>query len=252
MRGILHIPHASTFIPKEYLNSFKLSQDELNHELLLMTDHFINELFTCSSSNFETLSFPVSRLLVDPERFEDDTQEIMSKVGMGCIYKMTHDGKPLKNVELIRKKLLEKFYRPHHAEFNSMVKKILTRGQTCLIIDCHSFPCFPLPYELNQKPKRAEICIGTDDFHTPKELSMHLQDSFKKKGYSVSENEPFSGSIVPTEYWRKTKEVASIMIEIRRDLYMDEKTGKKIENFANIKETIGEVIDIVSVKDNEI
>ena len=44
-------------------------------------------------------------------------------------------------------------------------------------------------------------------------VSMHLQGSFKKKGYSVSENEPL---VVITNAGEKPKEVASIMIEIRR------------------------------------
>jgi len=45
-----------------------------------------------------------------------------------------------------------------------------------LIIDCHSFPKSPLPYELNQEKSRPEICIGTDNFHTSKKL----KNSFRK------------------------------------------------------------------------
>jgi N-formylglutamate amidohydrolase len=39
------------------------------------------------------------------------------------------------------------------------------------------------------------------------------------------------------------------MIEIRRDLYMDEVTGRKIENFATIKNAISEVLQGLVEKD---
>ena len=54
-----------------------------------MTDHYTDELFNITNSYIHKLKFPVSRLLVDVERFEKDELEIMSKVGMGCIYERT-------------------------------------------------------------------------------------------------------------------------------------------------------------------
>ena len=111
-----------------------------------------------------------------------------------------------------------------------------------LIIDCHSFPKYPLPYEMDQTSDRAEICIGTDDFHTPHNLAVVIKERFKKAGFSTALNKPFAGAIVPIEHYRKNKAVISIMIEIRRDLYMDEVTGRKIENFFTVKNTITEVL----------
>ena len=46
-----------------------------------------------------------------------------------------------------------------------------------LIVDCHSFPQLPLPYELDRNPVRPDICIGTDQFHTPSALKDVLSRS---------------------------------------------------------------------------
>ena len=53
-----------------------------------MTDHFTDELFAGSSGTARVV-YPVSRLVVDPERFVDDAQETMVSRGMGVIYTKT-------------------------------------------------------------------------------------------------------------------------------------------------------------------
>ena len=130
-----------------------------------------------------------------------------------------------------------------------MVDECLKLNSKCLIVDCHSFPERPLPYELNQEPDRSEICIGTDSFHTPQELMEYFVSAFSAFGFSVSVDTPFSGSIVPMKFYRKNKSVHSIMIEIRRDLYMDESTGEQNFRFTDMRSKITEVLDKLRVSD---
>lgn len=243
MSFVFHIPHASRVIPKEYRKHFFLSSSELNEEILKMTDHYTDQLFEFDTFTPKTLKFPVSRLLVDPERFVSDSEEVMSKVGMGCIYEMTHNGKPLKHASKIRDELISKYYESHHERFTDMVDECLKSNSKCLIVDCHSFPKRPLPYELRQEPVRAEICIGTDEYHTPDWLLEFMRDNFRSEGFSVAVDKPFSGSIVPTAHWKKTKAVSSVMIEIRRDLYMNEGNGQKSDNFNSIKNSISIILE---------
>ena len=73
-------------------------------------------------------------------------------------------------VKLSVKNLLERYYIPHHQKLTDAVEESLLANDHCLIIDGHSFPALPLPYELNQTAFRPDFCIGTDDFHTPEEL----------------------------------------------------------------------------------
>ena len=79
---ILHIPHASTHIPDDV--RFSLNPDELERELLLMTDRYTDALFALPRDVAVAVAFPVSRLVVDPERFPDDAVEPMARKGMGC------------------------------------------------------------------------------------------------------------------------------------------------------------------------
>ena len=242
MSIVLHIPHASKHIPNEYIKYFTLSKKDLEIELLKMTDHFTDELFDISCSNIHQLKFPLSRLLVDVERFEEDELEPMFKVGMGCIYEKTHDGNSLKNVEHIKDQLINKFYKTHHENFTKIVDTKLMKNNKVLIIDCHSFPKHPLPYELNQEMDRPEICIGTDNFHTSEKLKNSFGELFEKSNFTVKYNTPFKGSIVPLKFYNKDKRVQSVMIEVRRDLYMNEQSGEMNNNFYDIKNVLEKII----------
>ena len=244
MSIVLHIPHASKHIPSEYIKYFTLSKKNLDIEILKMTDHFTDELFDISGNNIHQLKFPISRLLVDVERFEKDELELMSKIGMGCVYEKTHDGKSLKLVKDIKHELINKFYKTHHEDFTKIVDAELKQNNKVLIIDCHSFPKYPLPYELNQEMDRPEICIGTDNFHTSEKLRNSFGKLFEKSNFTVKFNAPFKGSIVPIKFYNKDKEVQSIMIEVRRDLYMDEHSGQKNKNFNKIKKTLEKIINV--------
>jgi len=225
---IFHIPHSSVHIPEKYLSDFVLTHEALEAEKIKMTDSFTNKLFLgCLEPNDTALVFPVSRLLVDVERFADDQHEEMSEIGMGMLYTSCHDLSPLRKSNVFAHELKTTYYDAHHEAFTELVESHLESYGSALIIDCHSFPTRPWPYERNQTGNRPEICIGTDPFHTSPEIEMALTNAFRRQGFEVDIDTPFSGSIVPMSFYEKDKRVSSIMIEIRRDLYMDEVTGKR-------------------------
>lgn len=240
---IFHIPHASVDIPIDIRQEFCLLDADLSKEILLMTDHFTDDLFTHSASTHDSvIKFPVSRLVLDPERFANDADEPMSNVGMGAIYMRRHDGLPLRRNTLNREELLNRYYYPHHKEIERITSKHLSQYHKALIIDCHSFPSKALPYEINQNGPRPEICLGTDEFHTPSWLSHRMHDEFRSLGYTVEFDTPFSGTFVPSIFLRSNPRVMSIMIELRRDLYMQEHTGLPNERYSRILHDISSAI----------
>ena len=93
---VLNTPHASTIVPPEVRQTILLSDNELQQELLRMTDAFTDELFTGNAAMVHQIVFPVSRLVIDPERFVDDSHEPLAKQGMGVVYTRTSEGKRLR------------------------------------------------------------------------------------------------------------------------------------------------------------
>ncbi len=237
---IINVPHSSTYIPPEELRYF--TTPYLKHELDVMTDHYCDDLYDAGN---RMIRFPVSRLVCDPERFRDDHDEIMASVGMGAVYTACSDGSKLRAVTAAhREEILEKYYDPYHKELEDAVEDSLREYGKCLIIDGHSFPAVPLSYESDQNINRPDICIGTDESHTPPGIRKILYRFFVERGYSVEINRPFAGCIVPIKHYQKDLRVMSVMIEINRGLYIDNDI-KKTGGYQSVKEDIVTAIELL-------
>ena len=250
---IFHTPHSSTYIPEQYRELFYLNKEQLEQELLRMTDSYTDELFEIPEIPTENrLVFPYSRLICDVERFRDDSMESMAKKGMGVCYKVTSGLKELKPVSEEHRREMLHLYDTHHARLTAIADRIIEGYGLGLLIDCHSFASLRLPYEETQESPvmngnmRPEICIGTDsDWHTATWLQNCVTESFVRRGYSIALNYPFSGTLVPMKHYHRDKRLLSSMIEVNRKLYMNEKTGIKTDRFevirADIKDVVAEI-----------
>lgn len=241
---LIHLPHASLEVPAEWRGGFALGDAELQMELLAMTDRFTDELFEIKGA--ERLVFPVSRLVVDPERFRDDRQEPMAAKGMGAYYVRTHRGEPMRT-EKGREEALARYYDPHHAALEEWADRARAAYPAALLIDAHSFPDRPHPCDLDPLFPRPDICLGTDPSHTPSELTAWAGAAFQSQGWTVEVDRPYRGTMTPASRYRKDPAMHSLMVELNRRLYMDESTGAKRDSFdavrAALRAALAEVVD---------
>ena len=232
---LVHLPHDATAIPPDAQADFLLSGEELRAECLRLTDRHTAALYTDGLAPADFLHAEVSRLVVDTERFADDAQEPCAKVGMGATYVRTVDGRPLRALTPERRaELMAAYYWPHHRALDAAAAARLDRFGRCVILDAHSYPTGPLPTQLAFGPS-PEIGIGTQPAHTPPALRDLAVDFFRTHGYAVGVDVPFSGAMVPNACFGRDPRLWSVMIEVRRDLYMDEATGERHAGFARIQ-----------------
>ena len=211
-----------------------VSAGELEAEVRALTDWYTDELYEPFLAIGGTgLRYGYSRLVLDPERFDDDGQEIMAERRMGVIYTHGARGTPLRRAPTPaeREALLETIYRPYHATLESLVAGSLERFGRCVIIDGHSYPAAALPYELHPLAPRPAVCLGTlETEQSPETLMKLFEETVRGQGLSVARNAPFAGSIMPARYVRHPA-VSSIMIETNRGLYLDAVTARRTAGF---------------------
>lgn len=198
---IKHIPHASEYIPYE-IKGFVGEKTDL-------TDKGVLEIFGTD----DALIFPVSRLVCDVERLENDAME---SIGMGICYENNAN---LERMRLTSDKdyIISKYYKPHHEKLEKLVDGEFSKYGEAVIIDCHTYRKEPWPYE-NKTLYRPEICIGINE-------TSWVSDLLLKRLYmfDIGINTPFSGSIKPLKYKNDTR-LVSVMVEVRQDMI------KKVKN----------------------
>ena len=211
---LIHIPHASLFIPEEYRKTALISQEELDEENLFMCDTGLTELIP-EGLKSQTVAFPYSRLYCDVERFRDGS-EPMDKYGMGYIYTHSSRGVEMFRPSVEHRDEVGRIYDEHHRKLNEMTDAILGEHGRCLFIDLHSFSDETVN-RLFGFTDLPDVCIGTEDDYYSEEVVSAIQDICKFMGLSVAINYPYRGSLVPSKYYGKGNAgIVSIMLEINK------------------------------------
>ncbi|MGI5379790.1 N-formylglutamate amidohydrolase [Streptomyces sp. CA-251387] len=245
---ILHVPHSAREIPPAVREGLLLDDAALARELDLITDAHTAELAAAAAERASLTPWRfvnrLSRLVVDPERFPDEREEMLA-VGMGAVYTRTTHLADLRPADTDPEPLIERYFRPYAQAMTDAVADRLAVAGRAVIIDVHSYPTAPLPYELHGEGPRPPICLGTDPFHTPPELLAAAREAFAACGETGLDS-PFSGTYVPLEFYGTEPRVAALMIEIRRDTYMTEPGGPAGPGLTRLARALAALVDAAS------
>lgn len=219
---IVHVPHSSRVIPHAVRTDLLCDDSDLAEELDEATDTGTDEITIAALAHTHTLPAVIinqlSRLVVDPERFPDDS-EPSEEYGRGAVYTRTCSGNPLRREPHPRRtELLDTYFRPYAAALTDAVTDRLNTCGRAIIIDLHSYPEKPSAFEDPNSPRPA-LCIGADYRHTPDWLIDATRGSFASLG-DIRENTPYAGCYVPLTHYGHDLRVSSVMIELRRDTYL--------------------------------
>ncbi|MER5384835.1 N-formylglutamate amidohydrolase [Streptomyces sp. NPDC002688] len=242
---LLHVPHSSRQVPAPVREGILLGDAALASELDHITDAHTAELAAAvaEAAGLTPWRFVnrLSRLVVDPERFPDEREEMLA-VGMGAVYTRTTHRAPLRPADTDPRPLVDRYFHPYARAMTAAVADRLAVTGRAVIIDVHSYPTARLPYELHGDGPRPPICLGTDSFHTPPELVALAEKAFAGLG-EVGIDSPFAGAYVPLRYYEREPQVGALMVEIRRDTYMTEPGGPVGPGFARLVTALTTLVD---------
>lgn len=248
---VANMPHSSAVIPESVRGQFTLSDGELREQNRQLVDWFTDELYDpIVRAGGCMVKHEVSRFVLDPERFEDDSQEIMAERGMGAIYTHGCQRQPIRRALSAQERefVLATYYRPYHAELIRQATSCVERFGHCIVVDCHSYPEKPLPYELFGDTERPDVVLGTDSHHTPESIIRVIEAIAKDFGYSFGLNKPFAGTYVPLPLYKDPRVVA-FMLEINRATYMDEAKTEKSAGFQKMRSCIDAMVSAIAKYD---
>ncbi len=215
--------HSSNNIPFEYKDLGVSKKDLESHRAYdLGASDIAIELSKLLDCNLVMANF--SRLLIDPNRGEDDPT-LIPKLSEAKIIKRNINISLSEN-DAERKKRISEFYLPYHNQINEFIITTLDKGIIPKILSIHSFT--PI-----WKEKKREIEIGIlwdkDD-----RLSRIFLKSLKQ--IKLGDNQPYSGRLKNDTLYKHATSlgIPHVLIEFRQDLLKKRKDrlqwAKKIHN----------------------
>ncbi|MGX2992772.1 N-formylglutamate amidohydrolase [Streptomyces sp. JNUCC 64] len=242
---ILHVPHSSRVVPPGVRADLLLDGPELERELDHLTDAHTERIAELAAGSAALTPWRfvngLSRLVVDPERFPDEREEMLA-AGMGAVYTRTSHRAPLRAADFDPGPLLERHFHPYAEAMRTAVADRLAATGRAVIVDVHSYPTAPLPYELHGEGERPPVCLGTDAFHTPPGLTALARTAFDRFG-GTGLDSPFAGTYVPLAFHGRDARVSALMVEIRRDVYMTEPGGAPHDGLTALAGALAALVD---------
>lgn len=206
---LLLCDHASSRIPAEYGN-LGLPATELQRHIAF--DIGAGALTRSLAARFQAPAVLTcfSRLLIDPNRGEDDPTLIM-RLSDGAV---VPGNSSVDAAE--RERRLARFYRPYHASVARLVDQMLATGRPPTILSIHSFT--PV-WKGIKRAWHAGVLWDRDP-----RLALPLLDGLRAEpGLVVGDNEPYGGALEKDTMYRHAtgRGLANALLEVRNDLIED-------------------------------
>lgn len=248
---IFNSPHSGELFPDDFRNITQVDE----HTLLCSGDSYVNDLFSkADNSGSNLLSNNYARSFMDTNReaYELDPSMLSGniteplnyhsqkvKMGFGSIAKYGYTRKNIYEGKIpfdeVQKRLKE-YYFPIHEKLSFLLNEEFDKYGYSLLVDCHSMPSYEFLGYSQETYKQPDIILGNlfDKSCHPK-ITEHLTNYFQKHDLTVSHNAPFAGGYNTSHYSAPDKNKHAIQIEIKRSLYMNEKTRTQNRKFNTLK-----------------
>ena len=207
---VLICDHARNWLPAEY-GTLGLHEAELQRHIA-----YDIGMEPITRQIAQTLGVPAvlsrfSRLLIDPNRGEDDPTLIM-RISDGAV---VPGNRHVDRAE--RDRRLAKYYRPYHDAIDRVINQCIDSGRAPALLSMHSFTP---SWKGRARPWHVAV-LWDADARLPHALLDALRADDK---LVVGDNEPYSGNLIGDTMWKHgtQRSLAHAIIEVRQDLIADE------------------------------
>lgn len=202
--------HASNHVPAEYAN-LGLDAVQLSRHIAFDPGAAAVTKGLAYRLGAPAVLSAYSRLLIDPNRGEDDPTLVM-RLSDGAIVPGNHHVD-----EGERARRIDRWYRPYHAAIDAAIRTALAAGTVPALVSMHSFT--PV-WRGNRRPWHAGILWDRDP-----RLALPLIEALAADpALVVGDNEPYAGALRnDCMYEHGTRRgLPHALIEIRQDLIADQ------------------------------
>lgn len=249
---VLDSPHSGTSYPDDF--------DHVSDFTVLRRaeDTYVHELYECAPRYGAILMgahFPRSYIDVNRSLEEIDLSMIegnwegpvieseKAEAGIGLIWRVNQNNEDLYNRKLSLEEVryrIQTYWQAYHDTLKKSLEETHAQFGKYVHINCHSMP--EISNESSKEGpgvRRAEFVLGDRHGTTcDPALTRTTKTVLEELGYEVKVNDPYAGVELVKAYSNPSENRHSLQVEIRRDLYMDEATLGKNDNFSKLQKDL--------------
>jgi N-formylglutamate amidohydrolase len=187
---------------------------------------------------------------LDPDLFEDalpahvNVSSIKARAGLGTIPSRL-GGRAIYRSRLSFAEAEQRIrlaYWPYHETLQHLVGQAVATFGGALLLDCHSMPSLTAN---GSASRETQIDVALGDRHGRSCAPFLVERAellLRRRGFRAARNRPYAGGFITARYGEPAAGVHALQIEVRRDLYMDERTFRPYAALEALKGVIRELM----------
>jgi N-formylglutamate deformylase len=191
---------------------------------------------------------------VDPELLADRWHAPIApsrktELGIGLVWRLAPGGVPMYGRRLAAAEVrgrIERCYLPYHDALAALLDARREAFGAVWHINCHSMSARGDALSDDPGRERADFVLGDRDGTTCEPAFTALVAAeLRAMGYRVAINDPYKGVELVRRHGRPAQRRHSLQIEIKRTLYMDERTLAPHAGYARLEADLGRLLAAV-------
>jgi N-formylglutamate deformylase len=173
-----------------------------------------------------------------------------SAQGIGLVWRLARGGVPMYARKLRASEVrarIDGCWRPYHEALRQALDERHRAFGAVWHIDCHSMPAVGDALSDDPGRERADFVLGDRDGTTcAPAFTRIVAGTLRTFGYDVAINDPYKGVELVRIHGRPHESRHSLQVEIKRTLYMDERTLEPNAGYRTLQRDLGRLVDVLS------
>jgi N-formylglutamate deformylase len=208
-------------------------------------------------------NFP--RVYIDPNRMLEDLDPDLlaspwpqplepgpkTRLGYGLVWRNVDKATPIYDRKLSVEEVqgrIDRYYKPYHAALAKSIETAFGQFGRVWHLNLHSMPNDAYQrLGIDSPHPLADFVLGNRDGTTcAPEFVALVESELRACGYTVRRNDPYKGVQLIAQIGQPHLRRHSLQIEIRRPLYMDEKTREPNAGFKDVQRDLTTVLEKIA------
>lgn len=170
--------------------------------------------------------------------------------GIGLVWRLAAGGAPmyarrLSSAEVASR--IERCWHPYHRALDAVIDERHRRFGGVWHLNCHSMPAVGDERSDDPGRERADFVLGDrDGTSCDGAFTRLVADAARALGYDVAINDPYKGVEIVRRHGRPEENRHSLQVEIKRTLYMDERTLEPTAGYAKLQANLTRIARVVA------